>query len=259
MSSSPYVRWEHEGDLFTIVIDRPDSQNAMAGDMYRALRDGVRMGSSIRTVSAIVIRGVPGAFAVGGDLASFLHLVELGPEEFHRSFESVYEDPLPFSAILRSPKPVVAAIDGLCVAGGLLIAASCDLAIASDRSRFGILEARVGLADAVTAEMLVPSIGIMRTRYLALTGAMIDAAEAERWGLITRSVPQDRFEGEVADALRLLRRASPTAQRAYKKAINSSLGALSPEVLMEVAVSADALEGLRAFSDKRTPKWPSIS
>jgi enoyl-CoA hydratase/carnithine racemase len=93
----------------------------------------------------------------------------------------------------------------------------CDLTVASACSRFGIPGAHVGLADAATTQRVTPSIGMMRARYLALTGTTIDAATAESWGLITRSVPQDASEETVTQAIKDLPRASPTAQRAYKQ------------------------------------------
>ena len=257
-SPSPYVSWRREGSVWTITIDRPAQRNALSSDMYLALKQGVRLGSAVKSISVIVLRGASGAFAVGGDLEPFLEMVKGGPEHFRKKFEATYEDPLPFGALLHSTKPVVAAIDGFCVAGGLLIAMCCDLTIASERSLFGIPEARVGLADVATTELLVPSIGLMRTRYLSMTGKMISAEIAERWGLITRCVPVDEFEEAVAAAVSDLQRASPTAQRAYKSMLNSHIGPTANEALTEVALSADGLEGLSAFNEKRTPVWPSL-
>jgi enoyl-CoA hydratase/carnithine racemase len=255
---TPHVSWTLDDGVFTITLNRPDVLNAMSTDMYEGLRNGVRIGSSLSHVAVILLRGVPGSFAVGGDLESFLQHVEQGSEHFIRAFESVYDDPLPFRAILQSHKPVVAAIDGLCVAGGLLIAMCCDITVASARSRFGIPEARVGLADAATTQLVMPSIGVVRARYLALTGKMIDAPTAESWGLITRFVPEEAFEEAVTQVIKDLRRASPTAQRAYKQLFTSTVGVISPDTLMEVAMSPDGKEGLRAFLEKREPQWPSL-
>jgi enoyl-CoA hydratase len=257
-SPSPHVRWRCVDRVWTITIDRPAARNALTSTMYGALKMSLRLASARSDVAVIVLRGVPGAFAVGGDLNAFLDLVEGGEEYFRQNFESVYEDPLPFHALLAATKPVVAAIDGPCVAGGLLIASCCDLTIASVRSIFGVPEARVGLADSIGAELLVPSIGLMRTRYLMMTGKLIGAQEAERWGMITRCVPQESFEEAVAEIVTELRAASPTSQRAYKELLNARIGRITPEVLMSVSMSPDGREGLRAFKEKRQPVWPSL-
>jgi enoyl-CoA hydratase/carnithine racemase len=257
-SPSSYVSWRQDGPVWTIVMNRPEARNAMSSDMYEAVKRGVRIGAAQHDVAVIVLRGIPGAFAVGGDLESFLGLVERGPEYVRANLETVYHDTLPFHAILHSGTPVVAAIDGVCVAGGLLIAMCCDITIATERSRFAIPEGRVGLADEATARLVAPSIGLMRTRYLALTGKMIDAVQAERWGLITMCVPDEELEGAVATVTADLQQVSPTSHCAYKRVLNSCIGTISSDVLIDVAVTPDSAEGLRAFRDKRSPSWPSL-
>jgi enoyl-CoA hydratase/carnithine racemase len=254
---SPYVSWELRDDVWTVSINRPQMRNALDSAMYGAIKLGVRLGSAETRAAVIVIRGCEGSFAVGGDLEGLLSLVDRGPEQFRASFEEAYHDPLPWPAVLGATKPVVAAIDGFCVAGGLLLAMCCDLAIATDRSRFGIPEARVGIADKSTVELLAPSIGLMRTRYLALTGKMIDAVTAERWGLISLCVQPQEFESALVELIDDLRLCSPSSQRAYKSLVNERIGSMPSDLLMDVALTADAREGLSAFREKRRPDWPS--
>jgi enoyl-CoA hydratase/carnithine racemase len=165
-----------------------------------------------------------------------------------------------FRAILGCPKPVVAEIDGVCVAGGTLLAAAADIAIATRRSRFGIPEARVGLADGISCALLPPLIGLARTRYLTLTGATIDAATAEAWGLVVRVVEDgDALAAAVAGVTAELRRASPSARTLYKRELNRGVEVPSAQMLIESATGPDGREGLSAFVEKRDPQWRSTA
>ena len=256
---SPYISWQRKANVVTISIDRPKQQNALSSDMYADLRNCVRLASASPEVRAIVLQGSPGAFAVGGDLESFLQLLESGAPTFRANFEMMYSDPLPFRAMLECDKPILSVVDGFCIAGGLYLALCSDIVLASTRSRFGIPEARVGLAETPAIKLLLPAIGMTRTRYLLLTGEFIGADVAERWGLVTQVVPEAELEDAAAKIITHLKACSPAAISAYKSMLNDEIGHMSSKVLIETASGPDGIEGLRAFREKREPRWTSAT
>lgn len=252
-SGSGDCHWTLQNHVLDIQVDRAQVRNAFSPEVYDSVKRGVTLAAARQDIRAVVLRGTPGAFGVGGDLSIFLGLLDEGREAFLTKFESHYDEPLPFRAILDCPKPVVAAVDGLCVAGGMLIAACADVTIATPRSTFAIPEARVGLADGIAATVLPAIVGQARARYLLLTGATIDARTAADWGLVTAVV--DDLPTEVDRIVDELRRCSPEAQASYKRMLNQSIAIPSARPLMQSAVDGDGRAGLRAFVDKQPPPW----
>ena len=171
------------------------------------------------------------------------------------AFNDSFDVPLPFQAILDCPKPVIAKVDGFCLAGGTILAAAADIVIAAHGSTFGIPEGIVGLADPFAATLLPAAIGLGRARYLLMTGERIDTATAEAWGLIVRGVPQDQLDDEVQRVVESLLKLAPEAQRGYKRASIRALPRMNSLEIMEVAITPNGAEGLAAFADKRSPDW----
>jgi enoyl-CoA hydratase/carnithine racemase len=246
-----------EGNVYRIRLCRPDKMNALTPNLYGEIRAGVLAGTGHPDVRSIVIEGSGGSFAAGGDLKVFLDLLALPPDERMVAFNDGFDVPLPFQTILDCPKPVIAKIDGYCLAGGTIIAAAADIAIASDRAIFGIPEGRVGQADPFAATLLPAAIGLSRARYLMLTGRRIDARTACDWGLVAQVVAPEALEDEVLAVAADIARLSPEALRGYKRASVRPLQRMNPLEIMEAALSANGTEGLSAFSAKRPPEWGS--
>lgn len=244
-----------ENGVYTITLNRPEKRNAFSPRMYHELKLGVLSAGANGDVDSIVVQGHPGTFAAGGDLSEFLDILRLPAEEFLPAFARAFEEPLPFRAILECPKPVVAKIDGLCLAGGLVVAAVCDVAIATPRSKFGVPEARVGLADPFCGNVLPATMGVGRARYLMVTAEMIDARQAYEWGVLHKIVEEDQLDAEVARTVARLREASPEARRAYKQVINNRIPHMSTDYVLRPVLSANGQEGLAAFVEKRIPDW----
>jgi enoyl-CoA hydratase/carnithine racemase len=254
------IEWQHtlqrvEDGVYRITLNRPEKLNAFSSVMYGELKFGVQIGGQLPEVDSILIEGQPGAFATGGDLAEFLGILDLPDEEFICEYTKRFDEPVPFRAILECPKPVVAKIDGLCLAGGLLVAATCDVVVATRRSSFGIPEARVGLADPYCAAILPLSIGLGRARYLMITSERIDAQVAYDWGIVHKLVDGEQLDGVVEQVLQGLRRTSPEARRAYKQGANRAVPHMSVDAVLRPVLSANGREGLRAFVEKRLPEW----
>lgn len=245
-----------EGGTYYIELNRPDKLNALSPELYAEIKQGILQAEGRPDIDVIAISGRGRAFATGGDLKHFLDLLQGAPEEVYPAFNRAYVEPTPFTTILHTPKPVVSLVDGICLAGGIVLATCSDVVIATRRSIFGVPEARVGLADPYMGPILTRIVGTMRARYLILTCADIDAETAAAWGLVTLLVdcPAEMWEkfGEVAAGLRT---SSPDALAMFKESINSDLPAMDGMTVLRSAVTANGKEGLRAFAEKRPAKW----
>jgi enoyl-CoA hydratase/carnithine racemase len=241
--------------IYRIQIDRADKLNALAPEVYREIKNGVLRASGDPNARVILIEGQPGSFAVGGDLKRLLDITRLPPGERLLAFSNAYVEPVPFQAILDSPKMVVAKIDGLCLAGGLVIASCADVAIASERSTFGVPEGRVGLADPFCSSLLPLTIGLSRARYMMMTAKRIDAQTALAWGILQEVVSAEMLEDATMKIVADLVAVSPLAQAAYKVAANAYVRPMDGLKVCEVAFTEDGTEGLSAFAQKRVPKW----
>lgn len=229
-----------------LTIARPEAKNALTKSMYSAIRDACTAADQDPEVDVLVVKGSNGAFAVGGDLKEILDILEgddpttiLGYEEF-----------LPFEALRSMSKPTVAWIDGLCLGGGLTLALMCDILIASDRSRFAIPEAKVGIVDGHLPRLLREAVPPARLRYWMYTGTLFSPAEAHEVGLLTRVVPEADIEAAVDKCVGELLSSSQEAIQACKRILNETRP-LSPMTDAYLSLlRPDVLKRLQAFSNR---------
>lgn len=256
MAEYESFRVERRDDHVAVVtIDREDKRNAMTVTFFRELPRLLDELDADDGVRAVVVTGAGDeAFSAGGDIASFAQMHSIG--EYRRRLRIVYDA---FHAVERAETPVVAAVNGIAYGGGTELTLACDLAVASDRARFAFREPTVGLMPGYGVIRGPEVIGPQWTRYLALTADPIDAALAERIGLVLRTVPHDQLLDEaVAIAARIASRA-PMAVRLGKQFINR--GQMAPgqaesiEATSLLFATADHAEGVRAFLDKRAPRF----
>jgi enoyl-CoA hydratase/carnithine racemase len=247
------IEYTVDGGIATARFDRPEVLNAFSSQMYGELKGAIRLAVADDTVDAVVITGTGRAFATGGDLREVLACLAepTGPLDIYR-----FEDNLPFDAIRGCPKPTIAAINGTCMAGGLITAMSCDIAIAVDDAVFAAPEARIGLAESWVPALMFGRISLSKMKYLTLTGKAIPAREAERIGLITE-VAADiaALRARVGEIVGELRATSPNARRLYKDYINALVPNGSASDLYSTMFTEEGVEGLRAFVEKRPPRY----
>jgi enoyl-CoA hydratase/carnithine racemase len=165
-------------------------------------------------------------------------------------------------SIGEHPKPVIAEVEGIATAAGCQLVATCDLAIASDRSRFGVNGIDVGLFCSTPAVALTRNVTRKRAMEMLLTGEMIDAATALEFGLVNRVVSSDALTGTVNELAATIAAKSPLAVKLGKQAVRGQAGFSladvydrASRVMVENMLAADAEEGISAFFDKREPKW----
>src|SRR4051795_4712050 len=172
--------------------------------MYYGIKRAGRLVNADPELAALIITGTGDVFAPGGDLGG-------RTEPGDAPVPDIGADILPFLAIRDSRAPVIAAVNGICQAGGLLIAMMSDIAVVSDRATFRVPELLRGIPDATYAAALPAHVGIAVARDLLLSGRRFDAAEAQRMGLIARVVPHDELRTAAVDAAREVLRTAPEA------------------------------------------------
>jgi enoyl-CoA hydratase len=243
------LRFERDGRIAWCIIDRPAARNALTPSMYFGVKRAVRLVNADPDLAALIITGVGDVFAPGGDLG--------GRDEPGDSVpEGIGHDILPFLTIRDSRAPVIAAVNGICQAGGLLIAMMADIAVASDRATFRVPELLRGIPDATYAAALPAHVGIAVARDLLLSARVFDAAEAQRLGVISRVVPHDELRDASLEAARQVLRTAPEARAQVKRMLNERYGLIDYQTMFgALEHSPEPREGMRAFMEKRSPSW----
>jgi enoyl-CoA hydratase/carnithine racemase len=246
---TPALRLEREGSIAWCTIDRPSARNALTPAMYYGIKRAVGLVNSDPELAALILTGTGDVFAPGGDLG--------GRSEPGESYpEGLGHDILPFLAIRDSQAPVIAAVNGICQAGGLLIAMLADIAIASDRATFRVPELLRGIPDATYAAVLPAHVGIAGARDLLLSARPFDAAEAQRLGVISRVVNHDELRAAALEAAKQVLRTAPSARMHVKRMLNERYGFIDYQTMFWALDHSDEpREGMRAFMEKRPPSW----
>ena len=204
-----------EGAVVTLAFNRPQKLNALTKSLWQELGAAARRLDADESVRAIVLRGTGGkAFSTGNDISEFAH--ERSNAEQARRYGAIMHETL--SALSECRHPLVALIEGVCVGGGLEIAACCDLRICGESSRFGAPIARLGLVMAYAELMALWRLaGRATTLELLLEGRILDAREARERGLVTRLVPDAEVEREAYSSATRIAEGAPLVHRWHKK------------------------------------------
>ncbi len=257
------IEVRREPPIGWIVLNRPHRLNAISPKMIEELEDAIADLSADRSVRVVVITGAGGrAFSAGADITAFSEILSTEskvPVAF--TFSVRFNELL--RRIERAPKPVVAAIDGYALGGGLELALACDFRIASDRSEVGQPEIRLGLIPGGGAtQRLTRLIGPSKAKQVIFFGDRIRADEALRLGILDRVVPAESFEREVREFAMKLAELPPIALAAAKEAINTALNVsiddglrYESSLFAHLFSTKDLAEGISAFFSKRKPEF----
>ncbi|MBW8783760.1 MAG: enoyl-CoA hydratase/isomerase family protein [Novosphingobium sp.] len=244
------LRLEREGPIAWCIIDRPQARNALTPAMYFGIKRAVRLVNTDPELRALIITGSGDVFAPGGDLGG---RYEPGDE---RVPEGLTHETLPFIAIRESTAPVIAAVNGICQAGGLLIAMMSDIAVVSERAIFRVPELLRGIVDSTYAATLPAHVGLAVARDLLLSARTIDAREAQRIGLVSRIVPHEELRSAALQAAREVLQTAPEARAHVKRMLNEQYGTIDYQTMFwSLQNSPEPREGMRAFMEKRQPNW----
>jgi enoyl-CoA hydratase/carnithine racemase len=245
---TPFLRFERHGPLAFVVVDRPQARNALTAAMYFGLRYAVDHVGRDDSLAGMLLTGVGDVFMPGGDPWS--------NEDGWADLPSLLGmDTTPFDAVRRSRKPIVAAVNGICQGGGLMIAMLSDVAVASDRATFRSPELMRGIADTNYAQVLPRQIGPARARDMLMTGRKVSATEAEAWGLVSRVVPHEALLDEAAKALAECCQTAPGARFDVKRVFHDYYGTYDRMAMDASLDGPEPAEGWAAFREKRSPQW----
>jgi enoyl-CoA hydratase len=250
------LRLERDGPIAWCVIDRPAARNALTPGMYYGIKRAVHLVNTDDELAALIITGTGDVFAPGGDLGGRSEPGETPVPD------GLGHEILPFLAVRDSRAPVIAAVNGICQAGGLLIAMMADIAVVSDRATFRVPELLRGIPDATYAAALPAHVGVAVARDLLLSARRFDAAEALRLGLIARVVPHDELRAAAVEAAHQVLRTAPEARAQVKRMLNERYGLIDYQTMFGALEHSDEpREGMRAFMEKRPPSWipPGVS
>ena len=250
------IRYGVEGPMALVTINRPEKHNAISLDTLRELQEAVAEAGADDAVKVITVTGAGGrAFASGSDLS------EVVDRDFRKALEPIVQGLA--EQLERTPKPTIAAIDGICMGGGLEVALGCDLRIATPNSRFATPEGKLGIIPGGGATARLPRIvGKGWAMEMMLMGEPIDAERALSIGLVTRVVAKDELLPEARRMAGHLATFAPFVPRTMKAMVHfgmeaSLAGALMLEKYAQGALvqTADKEEGIAAFLEKRKPEF----
>jgi enoyl-CoA hydratase len=242
--------------IATVTISRPQALNALNTRFFKEMDALVAELAPRPDVKVVIITGDGKAFVAGADIAEMVHKTKAEGGEFSRLGQKT------FRSLELLEKPVIAAINGFALGGGLELALACDLRIASAKAKFGQPEVNLGVIPGYAATQRLPRlIGLGNALFLLLTGEMIGADEALRMGLVQKVVEPEHLATAVREVAKTIAAKGPAAVKAVKRVARRGLlmdfeaGCALESESFGSLFENEAAEGMRAFLEKRPPKW----
>ena len=251
--------------VMTLTLNRPEVKNALDPELLCGLADAFERARDDDAVRAVIVTGEGDTFCAGADLGKLIPLISGAREpgdEFDRRF--LDDRTTGDRGLLRSfdvEKPVIAAINGAAIAGGMEMVQGTDLRVAAEGARFGVQEVKWALFPAGGSSVRLPvQLPYARAMELLLTGDLIDAKTAYEWGFLNRVVPRDQVLATAQELAAKIARNGPLAVKMIRRSARACLGrpevealAMEREFSAPVFASQDAREGPKAFLEKRAP------
>jgi enoyl-CoA hydratase/carnithine racemase len=254
------LQYDVSDHIATVVLDRPDVKNALNRELYARLEQAFRDAHQDPEVRCVIVTGAGTAFCSGDDVREIM--LTPGADTPATRPRDPHPRPTPAAmAVLECDKPVIAAVNGPAVGWGMDLTLFCDIRIAGDRARFGELFIKRGLVSDLGGLWRLPQIvGPSKAAELLFTGDIIDAAEAERIGLVSRVVPHDELMPAALELARRIAANPPIAMRFLKQGLRMSVpgdarevGAYVMSSLAYLFTTEDHREGALSFVEKREP------
>lgn len=256
-----HVLTRSSNGVLIITLNRPGKRNALCPLLMDELTQALKEAEA-SDCGVVILTGAGPAFCAGLDMEHLSTMNAQTQEDSRRDAESM-------ARVLRTlydfPKPVIAAVNGHAIAGGMCLATIPDFTLAVPEAKFGFTEVKVGFVPAIAASFLLRQVGELRTRELLLSARLIKAHEALQMGLVTQIVNADELMGSAHALAQCLLQNSPQAMHEVKRLLSKHARRRLDEELEEaVEVNAqqrsaeDFREGVQAFLEHRRPEWPSL-
>lgn len=252
-----YLKWSREDKTAMISICHPPA-NALCRKLIWELSgvlDEIEKDDKIR---AVIIHGEGRFFSAGADIKEFVNLTDM--DESRRLSENGQKV---FEKIERFPKPVIAAVHGAALGGGLELAMACHIRLVAENAKLGLPELQLGLIPGFAGTQRLPRyVGVAKAAEMILTGEPVSGTEAVKWGLANMACPEEDLLGEAKKLAEKIAKKSPVSVRAVIELLNSAITEdfntavkKEAELFAKVFSSADAKEGISAFLQKRQPEF----
>ncbi len=257
-SDSPLLLRSDSDGIARLTLNRPRQYNALSVGLMGALQAALDDIAADKTVRVVIIEGAGRGFCAGHDLKELRG--RGGDREF---FQEVFKQCSRLMLTLTSlPQPVIAKVHGIATAAGCQLVATCDLAVADEAAKFGTPGVNIGLFCSTPMVALSRAVPRKQAMEMLLTGDMVDAAEAQRLGLINRAVPGEKLEEEALALAAKVAGKSPLTLKIGKEAFYRQVEyglveayAYAAQVMTTNMLARDAEEGIDAFIEKRKPEW----
>ncbi len=259
-NEAPLVLPQRDGGVVTLTLNRGERFNPLSLEMIAALARALDEVAADRTVRAVVLAGAGRGFCAGHDLK------EMRAHSDDKAWQRELFDACSrmMVKLTEIPQPVIARVHGVATAAGCQLVSMCDLAVAAEEARFALPGVNVGIFCSTPAVGVARNVGRKRAMEMLLTGELFDARTALAWGLVNRVVPAAALDAEIAKFTGIILARSgkvvATGKRAFYRQIDQPLQgayALTSETMACSMLEPDAAEGIDAFVQKRSARWPA--
>jgi 2-(1,2-epoxy-1,2-dihydrophenyl)acetyl-CoA isomerase len=254
------ITYDLSDGIATVTLNRPEVFNALDAQLARELHDAIIASSEDEAVRVVILTGTGRAFCAGGDVKGFCDTIDTIGAHVKRLTTELHGA---VSRMIRMPKPVISAVNGVAAGGGMSLALAGDLILATASARFTMAYTQIGASPDGSSTFTLPRlVGVKRALELTLLNPVLSAQEAKEWGIVNRVYPDDAFQAEVQTIATQLAQ-GPTLAYGRTKALLYSSTSETLETQMEyetlhIAASgktADFREGIFAFAEKRQPSF----
>jgi methylglutaconyl-CoA hydratase len=255
------IKTEVEHSIATLTLNRPEVRNAFNDVLIEEMLDALEELAAREEIRVLIIAAEGKTFCAGADVH---WMGKMAGADFVENFADSLKLADMLAALYRFPRPTIARVQGSAFGGGVGVAACCDIIVASDISHFSFSEVRIGLVPACISPFVIRRIGEGRAREYFLTGERMTAQRANEIGYVNKVVPEAELDTAVNEYVRCFLAAGPQALSVCKQMLEDvSLMPLAEardhtaRIIAKLRVSEEGLEGMKAFLEKRKPKWIS--
>jgi enoyl-CoA hydratase/carnithine racemase len=247
---SPCLQAAYADHVLRVRIDRVDRRNSMTQDMYRGVKRAAIIADREVDIDVLVLTGTDDVFCVGGDMAGN------SIDDTTLAAELDPTDHFPFRHLERCSAAVIAAVNGLCYAGGVDLMLHCDFSIATASARFRAPELLRGAPDVFMATRLADWVGLGNAKWIMFAMEAFDADRAMQMGLVQQVAPDEDFDEAVVRLVEVVKKGAPKSRAVIKDDINRQLRPHDARVFQRSIMNPEMREGMGAFVEKRDPVWP---